>query len=647
MADWLNYRRCYPYLYILFILGQCEGFAAQNALRRYLPWPLRTTCPDDVENGPTGLTHHSHYLPRISQTNTSLKHQLETSDSDTPVCRIVAESCGAIPADVASGPIFDQIDMIFQAKIYDQTRNITTTIDAMGTIRRLLDEANFVPLSKRDLDLCQALNADYLLRLSIVPEISTLDEGLQKEFYPEHDSDELLFGGRVLVFRRGYAQEVSTGRLLLPKLDYLQANVMQRGAAWLKSRLDGAEAATMDQVQRICRQAAFYRLKLVRWVIKKLPYLSVRRFLRPRIPKVTRQGVTSSSSRSSLFRLSRYGGFRAVPDSSDPLASFVLSTEETNIDNFNKLKCKYDIDASSPLVNGSPRTLLKRVTIGNLVNLFSREGRRTFWDALLARSELVEPTFEEVVVIWRPKAAIDVAKPHIPTLIYELADMFDIEGLLPRPRGPEVVPESAPLQVRSFEGVPMANLLAVMPKTKLLFRPADAFVFDFVSLLSFGLVVGSQRFDSPKLDVLALVSVSLWLLRTVLRYSNKLARYDLLVKTFLTTKISHRDLGAFRYVAAEAGSQRAVRAAIVYEWLCKQKKFEFSKQEINLASHDINKDVISAHLDYEVPINVESALADLESLGLLDLDRQEPLVRKSRAQRTLMATWGDIFSSRD
>lgn len=93
--------------------------------------------------------------------------------------------------------------------------------------------------------------------------------------------------------------------------------------------------------------------------------------------------------------------------------------------------------------------------------------------------------------------------------------MFDIEGLpeLPKASAEDEV-KHQPLEIRAFSGVPMANLPAVLPKTKLIFRPADAFVFDLVSIVSLLLVFGSQRFDNPRLDLLALVSFCFWGFRT-------------------------------------------------------------------------------------------------------------------------------------
>ena len=94
--------------------------------------------------------------------------------------------------------------------------------------------------------------------------------------------------------------------------------------------------------------------------------------------------------------------------------------------------------------------------------------------------------------------------------------MFDIEGLQEPPNLVEEEKEAQrpPLEIRVFSGVPMANLAAALPKTKNIFRPADALAFDLVSIVSLLLVLGSQRFDNPRLDLLAFGSFCFWVFRT-------------------------------------------------------------------------------------------------------------------------------------
>jgi hypothetical protein len=272
----------------------------------------------------------------------------------------------------------------------------------------------------------------------------------------------------------------------------------------------------------------------------------------------------------------------------------------------------------------------------------------------------VEPTFEEVIVIWRPLPKQDKVVVTTPRLVSELADMFDVEGF-DQPREKVLEISRGNIEIRNFEQVPMSNLPAVLPKTKLIFRPADAFLFDLISLFTFALVVSSVRFDSSRLDFLALVSVVLWVFRTVFRYSNKLARYDLLVKTFLTSKISQRNGGALKYLSYEAGAQRAIRAALVHAWALyayentyslfrthqdERKVLTRSYLEENCVD-EVNKLLLT---DEEVQLNPSRAIQDLVDLRLLRLaDDGETVLRVNDINSStteLKALWMDLLDDR-
>ena len=230
--------------------------------------------------------------------------------------------------------------------------------------------------------------------------------------------------------------------------------------------------------------------------------------------------------------------------------------------------------------------------------------------------------------------------------------MFDIEGLpdLPKP-GDEKEKSRPPLEIRAFQSVPMANLPAVLPKTKLVFGAADALKFDLISITSLILVIGSQRFDNPRLDLLALGSFSFWLFRTVIRYSNKLARYDLLVKKFLTSKITARNAGALKYVSTEAGSYRATRAALVYTWLKSPERIVIPGASGE--RHQLIKDGLEGvnnliDEDKQVRVDISAALDDLEELGLLvfseDGERLDTIVQdESIVVAALSNQWARVL----
>ena len=299
-----------------------------------------------------------------------------------------------------------------------------------GILRNSLEDAGFELLSRRDIDLCDSLNAGYLLRLSIVPDVGDLDSSIAMEFYPERflangtatNKDELLFDGRVLVYWRGYSEEVTQGRLLLPKLDYLQASLVQRSAAWVKRRLDHIERAVSRKLLERARILRRKAKESVDRIADSVP-VDIGSFLRRVVLDEKEMEAVIGQKDGGRFKLGRYGGskvrFVGSPDPTDALQPFmicedpdaspfdskveahdasptaVVEREMKDMINHNVYNCEYDEKIQGQ--GGRPRMeLLQRVSINNIVDCFTKSGRRKVIRAILEKSELVEPTYEEV-----------------------------------------------------------------------------------------------------------------------------------------------------------------------------------------------------------------------------------------------------------
>lgn len=625
-------------------------------------------------------------------------------------CRICAQSDGEIPTSIDALPqslidsnLLTKLDALYHAESHSETRSLkynnpneggVDLFDAealldeeeesarlMAVLRRSLENAGFELLNKRDVDLCEALNAGYLLRLSIQPDVKDLDEKLAREFHPEDFEEETddrttdlaghkIFGGRVLVFRRDYSEEVSMGRLLLPKFDYLQSSIVQKSASIVTGKYARFEQRMSNQIDRgvdsIKTSVRGVLSEMVDFLPERLSLLAKSNLGSNNVASVN--GTSSSlngdsvQNRAKMLKLNRYGGsmanFVATPDLQDAINPFLVceidydeddSTERIYDDvNSGRITCEYDSE------NGSddPMRLLKRVSISNLVDFFSSQGRRDIVRGYYQKARLVEPTFEEVVVVWRPAKQKPKREIAPPKALVEAAEIFGVEDWLPKRPKPELIKTPA-LKIRTFTDVPMANLPAVLPKTKLVFRPGDAFVFDTISILSLMAVLASLRFDSFKFDLLAIISGSFWIIRTFFRYSNKLARYDLLVNKFLTSRISHRDRGALRYLSSEAASQRAVRVGLIYTWLRKLQKMKNGggNEVFSLTKEDVLKrgalemnNLITC--DRLVKINVEEALADLEGLGAIKFNEESKsviLLDEAGFRKALNEKWSRIL----
>lgn len=686
--------------------------------------------------------------------NNDLYENLEDTNGDEPgqdieikygdsICRIVAPADGklptALPVSLLSSKNFllEKIDAIYHAMSHAETNKLKylqlkrnsnnqqqndnrylTEEDEMNEaqiLRKSLEDAGFELLSQRDLDLCEALNAGYVLRLSIKPDLQGFDPSIGQAFYPElfPDNEEvknfaikdkfkksmnktdiscpLLFEGKVLVFRRGYSSEITTGRLYPPKIDYLQASLVQRTASFFIRWL-GDKERNIELSIRKSKNAAIE--KTMETIPEKY---NLTRTLNKYVKAENSTNVSENSNKVSKIskaianiRGIKYSSVSSLDDAINPFLlceirykddmepneggnygkEKIMEDEAIDWSSASEILCEYDSGKFRHETNDDkfektvPYRLLKRVSISNLVDFFSKGGRRRLVDSFISESMLVEPTYEEVVVLWQPTAKKKRKNPTVtlPNFIYDVAEFFEFEESMPKRPEPETKPQKFPLEIRTFDDIPMANLQAVLPKTKVVIRSADAVLFDLISILSLLAVLASQRFDSPKLDLIAIISVTLWTLRTFFRYSNKFARYDLLVKKFLTTKISHRNTGAVKYIVAEAAQQRALRASIFHAWLLQMQETNLISKnddqsediniETNLSMDQISKECQRGVNDllcsnFPTRIDDSSAIADLENLGLVTLSEDgkqlEYVKQDTDANNSLKNSWYKIF----
>ena len=635
---------------------------------------------------------------------------IEESDVES---RIVATSDGKIPPTAtllsSSSSFHDSIDSIYNAlnnkslKKLNQLNGKSLNANTTQIIKESLESSGFRLLSQRDVDLCKALNEGYLLRLSIVPDIGGLDvlysdffgtSGEDDDTHSSRNIEKLPFGGRVLVFRRGYGQEITTGKLLLPKLDYLQSSLVQRSASELTARLTRLERSITSTITR-SYQKQFQPLfetkldSLKEQILDEVPLEADMNVLR--VEETLEKGVnklknvlkdTGASLNKTKINI-KLGRYKRFGDDADPLNSFLVYNMELQKDDRDagnelmerrsveqyllegissgSLSCKYDAErksspASNQRTNVTSTTsvptdrLLERVSIANLVDFFSTGGRRRLFKTLFSVSELQEPTYDEVVLVWRPKKSTTPKAWKPPRVLYNILKTFDLDHKLTQLEEPPLDSE-LPLEIRTFCSVPMANVLALLPKTKIVFNPADALIFDLVNVFTFLAVAASYKFDSARLDLVALGVTVLWVVRSFLRYSNKYARYDLVINKFLTSRLTYRNKGALKYLANEAGVQRARRASLVYEWLVDDGVVSSSRKDPRTKDDIVHSGLseLDSRLDafhFPLHLDVGAALDDLKELGLLHFDNKGRLTgvkSGGEALEALAIFWNDLL----
>ena len=351
----------------------------------------------------------------------------------------------------------------------------------VSTLRQSLEDSGFRLLTERDVELCEALNEGYLLRLSILPDVSGLDPSIGPEFYPElyRDCDVdnsngsnidtngattdgsssgrnakgdnrkngLLYDGRILVYKRGYSQEVTKGRLFLPKIDYLQSSLVQRTAFDFAKKIADIERKISDRIMGIS-QGIESKIKqeiperVQKTVSKVKGFKAINGSGEDSNGEEPSEGSNNGKRKNpnAFGRYYRSSRLIETPDTYDALSQFLVcgikqtssndDEEEDDIDVdmdlYDALKpgsfsCKRDLDKAKS--NGQTTIseqvqLLKRVSIANLVDFFSTGGRRRLIKSLFAQSELVEPTYEEVCILFHLLLLVPVVFLALPFIIF-------------------------------------------------------------------------------------------------------------------------------------------------------------------------------------------------------------------------------------
>jgi len=125
------------------------------------------------------------------------------------------------------------------------------------------------------------------------------------------------------------------------------------------------------------------------------------------------------------------------------------------------------------------------------------------------------------------------------------------------------------------------------------------------------------------------------------------------VKKFLTSKIANRNAGALKYITGEAGSQRAVRAALVHSWLLSRTK-QYNGTSGGVGG-PLTRDQVTKQgyvgvnnalaVDKFIDINVGAALNDLEDLKLIKFKGSllESVADQDTAVSSLTSVWSSIF----
>lgn len=325
------------------------------------------------------------------------------------------------------------------SKVVDKREESDMTRADFSTIKNSLEDAGFELLNQSDLDLCDALNSGYLLRLSIAPDTKYLDF-LGDDFFPslypppsnpvekneknsllniasskmiakikrkkkkdylllgKNGISPLLFDGKVLIFRRGYSSQISRERFILPKIDYLQTSIVQSATYFFSKFVTDLELGTF------LKEATKKIISIIPSNLIKMMFLEDDDIWSEE-KNVTR-GInmidTKKSDEKKSIDLSRYGGGAKSNSPDDVIKPFLVCETDDAFVNITSLQTSMNSSSSSSSSSYYYR-LLERVSVRDIIDGLSNRGRvLQLLQRLFSETTLVEPTYEEVVVIWRP-----------------------------------------------------------------------------------------------------------------------------------------------------------------------------------------------------------------------------------------------------
>ncbi|GIL76479.1 hypothetical protein Vretimale_6016 [Volvox reticuliferus] len=267
-----------------------------------------------------------------------------------------------------------------------------------------------------------------------------------------------------------------------------------------------------------------------------------------------------------------------------------------------------------------------------------RSGLRGLLDGLLREVQLQEPTFREVMVLYRP-AHSRMAPTRDPPLQPKLglwprrrrqSSDQQLEGdrnfndeedeatgreagsgrgrrerhlrvtrglqsgwLLRLWKGWRGVDEEEPavrrppIQIRIYRDIPLPTWKAVLPEKLLQFRPLDLLRVDLFALAGLAGLAAQARYDSMLVDIITFGSAAVLLVRIVLGYQRMSDRFRSVVNELLAEKALAGQEGAVEAMAMAAAQQQLRQAALAYVLLlhhCRPGGQDLQQQQQQAAS---------------------------------------------------------------
>ncbi|WIA40266.1 hypothetical protein OEZ86_013640 [Tetradesmus obliquus] len=179
----------------------------------------------------------------------------------------------------------------------------------------------------------------------------------------------------------------------------------------------------------------------------------------------------------------------------------------------------------------------------------SSSSRGSLLQTLLEPVEIVEPTFRQMLVVYRKKPKQERWREA----------WFKLTGQKVAP-----VARRLTIQLQVYRDIPLPSWQVVFPDKLLQFRPLDLLRLDLFGLAGVGAVLAQAKYTSLVLELVTLVSLSVWGSRLVLGFLRMGDRYKSIVAQLLAERTVAGGEGGLEYLATAAGLQQFKQAALAY-----------------------------------------------------------------------------------
>ncbi|KAG1668383.1 hypothetical protein FOA52_004893 [Chlamydomonas sp. UWO 241] len=407
----------------------------------------------------------------------------------------------------------------------------------------------------------------------------------------------------VLVFKRGHTQESQTGRLVVTKLDALQAmlaggtanfvasmfsalwdiasDVSSRG--WMRmlqqqgEEEDGKPPATgsfplLQQGGAPAPAGGLLRDAEQPWLDVTPGGGGVSEEVEAGVEEIV--GVVSERLSERADQATR----TALSRLSSLWASFVRGVSDVGLIPRLDVLTLAEVERRYPVVEptGLPPKYVSKVSLEDVLDLGVQRGLGELLRLLLAQVTLNEPAFSEMVVVYRTVPPPRPARtPSAVRRVLGLARGGGEPPVVVGGGGREAAAgrRGRPIQLRVYRDIPLPNWKVLLPDKLLQFRPLDLVRNDVFAIAGLVAVLAQARYESVVLEAVTIVSASAALVRVVLGYQRMGDRYRSYVNDVLQQRTVASQEGAVDFLASAAATQQFKQASLAYTLLLSRRPF--------------------------------------------------------------------------